>query len=162
MRKILFLAVSALLILSNMAFAGAPKAGDKAPNFSVVSLNGEKLELSSLKGKVVLMGMFHICVPCMNQALEFEKVRQQIKSDNLAIIGVNTHGDAKKDVADYLSQFPAPIHFPYYIDLATSVNKAFIQRDMPTVVVIDKDGVIRLRSPALEADQLVSILNKLL
>ncbi|MBI4383859.1 MAG: TlpA family protein disulfide reductase [Nitrospinae bacterium] len=161
-KKIGAIGFAFLFLFASSAYAGAPKAGDMAPDFSVVSLKGEKLELSSLKGKVVLMGMFHICVPCMNQALEFEKVRKQIGPDKLQIIGVNTHGDSKDDVAGYLSEFPSPINFPYYVDSAMSVNKAYVQRDMPTVLIIDKEGVIRLRSPSLRADQLVALLKKLL
>lgn len=161
MKKILFVFV-AFLTLAGSAFAGAPKVGDKATDFSVTSVDGEKLTLSSLKGKVVLMGMFHICVPCMNQALEFEKIRNQMKRDDLVIIGINTNGDSKADVMDYLSKFPSPIQFSYYLDPEMAVFKAYVQRDMPTVIIVDKDGVIRSRSSSVGADQLIQRLNKLL
>ena len=149
------------MALTNVSHAGAPKVGDKAPDFSVTSVTGEKLTLSSLKGKVVLMGMFHICVPCMNQALEFEKIRKQQGKDNLVIIGVNTNGDSKVDVMDYLAKFPTPIQFPYYLDPEMSVFKAYVQRDMPTVLIIDKEGVIRFRSSSIAADQLIQRFDKL-
>lgn len=158
----LFLVLLSLFFFTDFAYAGAPKVGEKAPDFTIVSTKGEKLTLSSLKGKVVLMGMFHICVPCMNQALEFENIRKRAGMDALAIIGVNTHGDSKGDVMDYLGKFPEPIHFPYYLDPDMHVMKAYIQRDMPTVIVIDKEGVIRSRSSSIGADQLVSLLKKLL
>lgn len=155
-----FLITLAFLLLTNVSYAAAPKVGDKAPDFTVTSLSGEKLTLSSLKGKTVLVGMFHICVPCMNQALEFEKIRQQMKRDDLVIIGINTDGDSKKDVTEYLSKFPSPIQFTYYLDPETSVHKAYIQRDMPTVLIIDKEGIIKSRTSSMNADQLVKILNK--
>ena len=108
------------------------------------------------------MGMFHICVPCMNQAMEFEKVRSALKSDKLVVIGINTSGDSKAAVVDYLSQFPSKVNFPYLLDPGTSVQKAYIQRDMPTVLVIDAEGVIRARSPGVGADQLIPFIKKLL
>ena len=105
MRKILtFLILS--LFLTSPLFAGVPGQGDKAPNFSLTSIQGEPLSLDSLKGKVVIVGMFHICVPCMNQAMEFNKVRDRIKSDKLVVLGINTSGDSKKAVEDYLKGFP--------------------------------------------------------
>ena len=62
MRKIMsFLILIALS--ANPVFAGAPVPGDKAPNFSLSSLAGEKFVLDALKGKVVLVGVFHICFP---------------------------------------------------------------------------------------------------
>jgi len=142
--------------------AGSPVPGDKAPGFTLKTITGETISLDSLKGKVVLVGMFHICVPCMNQAMEFNKVRAQIDSDKLVILGINTSGDSKPDVEDYLKGFPQPVTFPYLLDPGMSVHKAYVQRDMPTVLIIDSQGVLKARSPSVGADQLVPYLKKLL
>lgn len=161
MRKILTFLIIILLSASPL-FAGVPVAGDKAPNFSLNSIEGETLSLDSFKGKVVLVGMFHICVPCMNQAMELNKVRDRIKSDKLVVLGINTSGDSKKAVEDYLKGFPEPVNFPYLLDPKMTVHKAYIQRDMPTVLIIDSAGVLQARSPSVGADQLVPYLEKLL
>ncbi len=142
--------------------AGAPRPGDAAPDFALQTVDGRSISLSSLKGRVVLIGMFHICVPCMNQAMEFNKVREQVPGDNLVILGINTSGDSKDDVTGYLAEFPDPVQFPYLLDPSQTVNKAYIQRDMPTVLVVDKDGVLRARSPSVGAGQLVPFIKKLL
>lgn len=149
-------------MLNSSAFAKAPATGDPAPDFSLVSVQGEKIKLSGLKGKVVLIGMFHICVPCRNQAMEFNKVREQLESQNLVILGINTSGDSKEAVLDYLNGFPQPAAFPYLLDPGQVVHRNYIQRDMPTVLIIDRDGILRARSPSVGADQLVSYLKKLL
>ncbi len=162
MRKTIIILAIALWLSPAVGQAGAPQKGSPAPDFTVTSLDGKKLTLSSLKGKVVLLGMFHICVPCMNQALEFDKVRKAIGEDKLAIVGVNTNGDSKKAVQDYLDKFPSPIHFAYYVDLDMSVNNSYLQRDMPTVIIIDKEGVINARVPSVSSDQLIPYLSKLL
>ncbi|MEC7641689.1 MAG: TlpA disulfide reductase family protein [Nitrospinota bacterium] len=151
-----------VLILNNAVLAKAPDTGDKAPDFSLTTVQNETISLSGLKGKVVLMGMFHICVPCMHQAMEFEKVRQVLPTDKLAIIGINTFGDSKEKVMKYLGAFPTPVSFPYCLDPETKVDGAYIQRDMPTVVIIGPDGVIRARSPGVGADQLIPYLKKML
>ena len=161
MRKILtFLMV--FLLSASPLFAGAPVPGDKAPDFSLNSIQGKTWSLDSLKGKVVLVGMFHICVPCMNQAMEFNKVRDRIKSDKLVILGINTNGDSKEAVLDYLKKFPEPVKFPYLLDPKMTVHKAYVQRDMPTVLIIDSKGVLEARSPSVGADQLIPYLEKLL
>jgi len=162
MRKIMMFFMAVLLMNVSLAIASSPKAGDSAPDFSLTSINGKKVSLSDFKGKVVLMGMFHICVPCMNQAMEFEKVRETLNSDKLVIIGVNTSGDSQKAVEDYLSGFPKKVNFPYLLDPEHSVHGLYIQRDMPTVVIIGSDGVIRARTPGVGASQLIPFLQKLL
>ncbi len=151
-----------LLLLAHPVFAGAPVSGDKAPGFSLSSLGGEKFSLSDLKGKVVLVGMFHICVPCMNQAMELNKVREKIKSDKLVVLGINTSGDSQEAVEKYLKGFPEAVTFPYLLDPKMSMHKAYIQRDMPTVLIIDGEGVLQARSPSVGADQLVPYLKKLM
>ena len=150
------------LFLAHPALATSPKPGDSATDFSLNAITGEKHTLSDLKGKVVLVGMFHICVPCMNEAMEFEKVRKALNSDKLVILGINTSGDSKKAVQDYLALFPKSVSFPYLLDPGQTVHKAYTQRDMPTILIIDSKGILRARSPSVGADQLIPFLKKLL
>jgi cytochrome c biogenesis protein CcmG/thiol:disulfide interchange protein DsbE len=149
-------------LLIGMAFAKSPVAGDKAPDFSVQTMDGKSVSLANFKDKVVLVGMFHICAPCRNQALELEKVRANLNSDKLAIIGINTSGDSKEAVSKYLNGFPSKINFPYYLDPNMTVHKAYKQRDMPTVLIIGQDGNLLARTPGVGADQLIPYLKKLL
>ena len=148
--------------LAGSVIAGSPKSGDKAPGFSLKTLSGKQISLSDYKGKVVLIGMFHICVPCMNQAMEFNKVRDQLDEKQVAILGINTNGDSKEAIEDYLSKFPNKVRFPYLMDPSKSFYKDYLQREMPTVLIIDKDGVLKERIPGVGADQLVPYLKKML
>ena len=161
MRKILPL-IFLLGFMVELVFAGAPGPGDKAPDFSLKTLDGNEISLSDMKGKVVLIGMFHICVPCMNQAMEFNKVRDLIDEEQLAIVGINTNGDSKEAVADYLSKFPEKVRFPYLLDPVKSFYQDYIQREMPTVLIINKEGIINARTPGVSADQLEPYLKKML
>ena len=162
MYKTLVLTFFSIIFLAQNSNAKVPIAGDPAPNFSLTSVAGNKISLSDLKGKTVLVGMFHICVPCMKQALEFNKVRDQLSSKKLTILGINTSGDSKASVMDYLNGFPEKVKFSYLLDPDQSVHKNYSQRDMPTVLVIDSEGVIQARVPWVGADQLVKFLKKFL
>ena len=161
MRKIFILLVITVLAVVP-AFAGELSPGEQAPEFSLKSMDGKDIALSNYKGKVVLVGMFHICVPCMNQALEFNKVRDQLGEDRLVILGINTNGDSREAVAEYLSKFPEKVRFPYLIDPVKAVYKSYLQRDMPTVLIIDQKGVLNVRTSAVAAEQLVPYLKKML
>ena len=63
---------------------------------------------------------------------------------------------------NYLKGFPEQIKFSYLLDPSQSVHKNYSQRDMPTVLIIDPEGVIRARVPWVGADQLVGFLKKFL
>ncbi len=161
MRKI-FLSLVFTLLGAFPVFAGAPSPGEQAPEFSLKSMAGKQVALSDFKGKVVLIGMFHICVPCMNQAMEFNKVRDSLSAEQVVILGINTNGDSKEAVAAYLDKFPQKVRFPYLIDPGKGVYHSYLQRDMPTVLIIDQKGILNARTSAVSADQLVPYLKKML
>mgnify|MGYP000189735719 CR=1 FL=1 len=109
MYKVFIISLLTTLFVVQNSHAKVPIVGDAAPNFSLTSVDNKKITLADLKGKVVLMGMFHICVPCMKQALEFNKVKAQLSSEKLTILGVNTSGDSKVSVEKYLKGFPEDV-----------------------------------------------------
>ena len=82
--------------------------------------------------------------------------------NQVVILGINTNGDSKDAVTKYLSKFPQKVRFPYLIDPVKSFYQDYLQRDMPTVLIIDKKGILKARSPSVGADQLVPYLKKLL
>jgi len=48
------------------------------------------------------------------------------------------------------------------IDPVKGVYQSYLQRDMPTVLIIDQKGVLNARAPAVSADQLVAHIKKML
>jgi cytochrome c biogenesis protein CcmG/thiol:disulfide interchange protein DsbE len=158
----IFFSLIIIILMACPVFAGAPSPGDQAPEFSLKSMEGKEVALSNFKGKVVLIGMFHICVPCMNQAMEFNKVRKQFGEDKVVILGINTNGDTKEAVSKYLSKFPEKVQFPYLIDPGKEVYKSYSQRDMPTVLIVDQKTNLKARTPAVSADQLTNYIKKML
>ena len=58
--------------------AGFFKVGEKAPAFALTSITGDAVSLESFKGKVVVLGLFHICDPCMMQGTNLQKVHETL------------------------------------------------------------------------------------
>lgn len=153
--------IAGILFLSSIAHAAAvPMVGDKAPDFSLTSVTGEKVTLFQHKGSIVVLGLFHICDPCMNQATEMQKLLTE-GSTKAVFLGVNTAGDTKEDVLAYLREFKTKVTFPYLIDPAQDVNKKYTHRFMPTVLIIDGEGTIRYRGSATSKDGLLAEIRKI-
>ena len=124
--------------------AGFFKVGEKAPSFTLTAITGETVSLDSYKGKVIVLGLFHICDPCMMQGSTLQKVSELTKGKEVAVLGVNSSGDSKKSVGEFLSAFPVKVTYPYLLDPGKVTDKLngggkFI----PNVYVIDQAGVIR-------------------
>lgn len=124
--------------------AGFFKVGEKAPSFTLTAITGETVSLDAYKGKVIVLGLFHICDPCMMQGTTLQKVSEMTKGKDVAVVGVNSSGNAKKDVGEFLSAFPVKVTYPYLLDPGKITDKLYGGgKFIPNVYVIDQAGVIR-------------------
>jgi cytochrome c biogenesis protein CcmG/thiol:disulfide interchange protein DsbE len=124
--------------------AGFFKVGEKAPGFALTSITGEAVSLESLKGKVIVLGLFHICDPCMMQGTNLQKVHEMLAGKNVAVVGVNSSGNSKRDVGEFLSAFPVKVTYPYLLDPNKVTDKLYGGgKFIPNVYVIDQQGMIR-------------------
>lgn len=144
-RHICLLAVTLSLAMVTMAWAGGFfKVGEPAPSFSLTSVTGEPVSLKDFQGKVVVLGLFHICEPCLVQGTNLQKVYEATREQNVAVIGVNSSGDSRADVLEFLSVFPMKITYPYLTDPDQVTDKLYGGgRFIPNVYILDQDGVIR-------------------
>ncbi len=147
MKRVLI--VTALLLfplwVAHVAMAaGFFKVGEPAPAFSLMSITGDAVSLEQLKGKVVVLGLFHICDPCMIQGTNLQKVHEVLAGKSVAVVGINSSGNSKRDVGEFLSAFPVKVTYPYLLDPNKVTDKVYGGgKFIPNVYVIDQRGVIR-------------------
>ena len=120
------------------------KPGEPAPNFSLETLDGQTISLAQYKGKVVVLGLFHICEPCMIQGTELQKVHEALQGKNVQVLGVNSAGNSKDKVKEFLKEFPLKVTYPYMVDPKKETDKLYGGgRFIPNVYIIDQQGIIR-------------------
>ena len=62
----------------------------------------------------------------------------------MAVLGVISSGDSKKNVGEFLSVFPVNVTYPYLLDPSKVTDKLYGGgKFIPNVHVIDQQGVIR-------------------
>jgi cytochrome c biogenesis protein CcmG/thiol:disulfide interchange protein DsbE len=144
-RSFLMVSLLVALAVSQMSWAaGFFKVGEKAPGFTLTSITGETVNLEGLKGKVVVLGLFHICDPCMMQGSNLQKVHEAMAGRDVAVVGVNSAGNSKRDVGEFLSAFPVKVTYPYLLDPGKTTDKLYGGgKFIPNVYVIDQQGTIR-------------------
>lgn len=141
-------ALLAFLAVGMLAAAAQAKSffrpGDPAPNFTLETLDGQTLSLAQYKGKVVVLGLFHICEPCLIQGTELQKVHQAMQGKNVQVLGVNSAGNSKDKVKEFLKEFPVKVSYPYMVDPKKETDKLYGGgRFIPNVYVIDQEGKVR-------------------
>lgn len=147
MKRLAIMLMVAAVLSGNAAtvFAkGFFKVGEQAPTFTLTSITGESVSLKNLRGKVVVLGLFHICKPCLVQGTNLQQVYEATLGKNVAVIGVNSSGDSKIDVVEFLQSFPVKVTYPYLIDPSQVTDQLYGGgRFIPNVYVVDQSGVIR-------------------
>ena len=139
--------IFAAIFLGFIAIAQAGsffKVGEPAPSFTLTSLDGQKVSLDQFKGKVIVLGLFHICQPCLEQGTNLQKVYEATQGKPVAVVGVNSSGDSQGDVSEFLQTFPVKVTYPYLLDPEQTTDKLYGGgKFIPNVYVIDQQGLIR-------------------
>ena len=125
-----------------------------APDFSITTTAGEHLSLVELKGKVVLLDFWGTwCGPCVASVPSLRNLNKQFANNrSFVMISVSSDGNEEK-WKDFIGK--EKMIWPQYLDRDRNVIRAFRVSVYPTYVLVDAEGVIRLRvtgnNPAKEA-----------
>ncbi|MEH6955744.1 redoxin domain-containing protein [Neobacillus drentensis] len=113
--------------------------GAKAPDFELKTLTGEKIKLSNLKGKKVMLNFWATwCPPCKAEMPAMEQFSKQMEKD-IVILAVNI--DPQLDVQGFVDE--NKITFPIPLDVDDKVNETYQVLSIPTTYFIDSKGIIQ-------------------
>ena len=120
-----------------------PAPGRVAPDFALVSLDGEMVSLKDYRGGPVLLNFWATwCGSCRFQMPFIQEIYRDTdwQAEGLEIIAVNL-GESKPDVEEYMND--NDLTFPVVLDFSTEVGRKYNIRFVPTTFFIDKDGIIK-------------------
>ena len=135
--------VSLLLWTSTLASAPAPLTpGMPAPPFSSARLDGGKLALESLRGRVVLLNFWAVeCPPCRIEMPELEKIHRRYSGRGLRVLGVTEMDPPRDEVARFVAEIG--VTYPILLDPGARIGGLYRIEAHPTSVVIDARGIVR-------------------
>lgn len=120
--------------------------GDNVENFSAKDLNGNIVNLSDFKGKIILLDFWASwCVPCHEQnQKEFSKIYDKYKDQNFEIISYSIDKESAKNKWEIASKNDN-ISWTNLSNLKGVDDPLYIQYgvfEVPTSFIIDQNGVI--------------------
>ncbi|MCX6004855.1 MAG: redoxin domain-containing protein [Chloroflexi bacterium] len=119
----------------------APQIGKRAPDFTLTSLDGDKISLSQFKGKRVLLNFWlEGCPPCETEMPLLQTAFNKYTRDELIILAVNVRGDIDK-VKYFVGK--ENLIFPVLLDTEGQVDSIYKPPLFPTSLFIDSNGIIR-------------------
>ena len=122
---------------------------NKAPDFTLKTVNDSSYTLSKMKGKVVLINFWATwCGPCRMEIPEFNQLYNNYHEKGLEILGVSV-SDNKKQLKNFAKSFT--IDYPLLYGSARDINK--IMKDyggvyaVPSTFLVGKKGSIIWKYP---------------
>jgi len=140
------------LIACGDSSAPKQKKGKLAPDFSLTSLDGKKLNRDSLKGKVVILDFWATwCPPCRAAIPHLVELHKKYGDQGLVVIGISLDRGGKEEVADFAERN----HIDY--DLVMGINNAILKdfgdvSSIPTIIVLNQQAEIIFKAVGYNAE----------
>src|SRR5262249_54029600 len=124
------------------AGSGAALAlGTPAPHFTLADLDGGAIHLSAVRGRLVLVKFLATRFPpCRIEMPEIARVHEQLRDQDVAVIGIDLQEDAETVRA---SVARGKFAWTFAIDPDGAVARAYQITLMPSSVFIDRQGIVR-------------------
>jgi thiol:disulfide interchange protein DsbD len=129
----------------NVAAESGPGAPQPAPALSLNVLDGGKLELASLQGKVVLIDFWATwCLPCISEIPTFNQLMKDYADQGLEIVAVSLDEEGAPKIRAFLKEHPmsySQVMGDSQIASAFGVEES----SLPVAVLIDRRGMVRFK-----------------
>lgn len=111
-------------------------------SFKLTKLDGSKLDLATLRGKVIVFNFWATwCGPCLTEMPLVEKTMTKYKDDkDVVFLAVSTDED-RELVPPHLKQYKINLPVAY----ADSLNEFFTVTSIPTTIILDRKGELAFR-----------------
>lgn len=117
------------------------RVGEPAPPFVSTTLDGYSLDLSSYRGRPVIVNFWGpSCIPCREEFPQFLRELDKHEADGLAIVGVLTD-DPVEPARQFAAEYGAT--WPTVVDPDEAIKRAYRVVARPHTWFIDRDGIIR-------------------
>ncbi|CAM5519555.1 TlpA disulfide reductase family protein [Streptomyces atroolivaceus] len=143
--------------------------GDRtdAPKLDGATLNGEALDVTDYKGKVVVLNFWGSwCGPCRAEAKHFQKVSEETAAQGVQFVGINTRDPQRTNAVNFEQDFG--VTYPSIYDPTGKLLLRFPKgtlnpQAIPSTVVVDRDGKLAARTlAALDAEKLRKMIDPLI
>ena len=118
--------------------------GDKALEFKLPDLNGQLVNLSDLRGKIVLVRFWATwCPPCVEEIPTLAYLNQELAGRNFAMLAISVDEGGAKAVGSFLRQ--KGLNVPVLLDPDRITATRYGTFKFPETYILDREGIVRYK-----------------
>jgi len=118
------------------------REGDRAPEFSLLSLDGKAISLASYRGKVVMVHFWATwCPPCVEELPTLERLNRAYAGKDLEILAISVDEGGAGAVGQFMqkNRFALPV----MLNPDQSVARQYGTIKFPETYLVDREGIVR-------------------
>jgi peroxiredoxin len=121
----------------------SPRQGFLAPEFDLVTMQGDSAALTDYRGQVVVINLWATwCPPCRAEMPALQSAYETYRDQGLVLLAVNTTDqDSRSAVESFIDQFG--LTFPILLDWEGIVSRLYQLQALPSTFFVDREGVIQ-------------------
>jgi len=138
-----FALAAAFLVLGSLSCKKnpGPQVGDLAPGFSLPDLDGERVGLADLKGRVVVLNYWATwCPPCVDEMPSLQKLHDALAEKGLSVVAVSVD-ERFTDIERFVGDFN--LTFTILHDEGMKVSRSYQTFKYPETYIIGRDGRVK-------------------
>ena len=110
-----------------------------APDFTLPALNGGKVRLKGLRGKVVFINFWATwCLPCKEEMPTMERLYQKMKGKDFTILAISIDVQGERVVRPFVEKLK--LTYPILLDPKQKVAEKYRLWSLPTTYILDREG----------------------
>ena len=141
-RDLLIFGLLFLVVSTVVGRLRAPDLEGEAPPLTLISTDGERVELADLRGKVVVLNFWATWCPACRAEIPAISKLHDTHGDQVEVLAVSINA-SDRAVPAYVEQHN--LKYPIAFDVSRRIATQFEVEGTPTQVLIDKNGVIVYR-----------------
>ena len=142
------LAAAVILFFALIFTKAAPKGtkiiteGDRAPEFSLTSVDGRTVRLSDLRGKIVMVHFWATwCPPCVEEIPTLDRLFRDLVGKDFELLAISVDENGASGIVPFLQR--NKLSLPVLLDPDHAVSKSYGTFKFPETYILDRNGIVK-------------------